>query len=82
MVPNISVEKGTPVSCWKFLGPSDVATLALVKGQSSAVCYEKHSHGGRGTPWMAEGGTLGVTVVVGLVLAGILRRRFRRQCRP
>ncbi|KAG0413357.1 hypothetical protein HPB47_009498 [Ixodes persulcatus] len=45
-------------------------------GQSSAVCFEKHSHGGRGTPWMAEGGALGVTAAatVGKVPAGILEK--------
>lgn len=63
-------------SQWEFLNHADLVTSASVTGQSSAVCFEKHSHGGRGTPWMAEGGALGVTAAatVGKVPAGILEK--------
>lgn len=57
--PKKGVNVGSLPHCpyqWEFLNHADLVTSASVTGQSSAVCFEKHSHGGRGTPWMAEGG--------------------------
>lgn len=63
----------------EFLDHADLITSASVTGQSSAVCFKKHSHGGRGTPWMAEGGALGVTAAatVGKVPAGVFGKTAR-----